>query len=147
LGSYRTVTTDWPRIHWREGTYSELIDPADSATIRARCRPRRPANDLAGSPTLGFTVGASGNAFCAISAIVGTTAGDGGVAALYVDGVPASPTIAMSCQSPSALQVACSNAAMVAGLSQGSHTASLEYKSVSGATANFSEISITATTY
>jgi len=80
-----------------------------------------------------------------VSAILGNTAGDGCVVSVYADGVYTG--LAVSLQSPSAVQATGANNQVVSGLAQGSHALTLEYRSVSGATANFSHMCLTAIPY
>jgi hypothetical protein len=67
---------------------------------------------------------------------------------LFVDGVLASPSCQISLQSGAGagVQTTCSYNTVV-NTTPGSHTLTLEFRSVSGATANFSAPCITATPY
>jgi len=73
---------------------------------------------------------------------------------LYVDGTFASPTVAAASSltasytgGSSGTQITCSANRVVTGLSQGSHTLSLEYKSVFGQSISFEEVTNTAIPY
>jgi hypothetical protein len=129
-----------------DGGYIELNAP-ESASWNSTTLSTTSTTDttLANSPSLTVSVGASQKCLVMVSAVLGNTAADGCVATVYADGVSTGPKISL--QSPSAVQSTCANNLVVSGLAQGSHALTIEYRSVSGATANFGQIAITAIPY
>jgi len=136
-----------------DGTYVEVNPPVATPASGALATASTSFTTLTGSPTISVNVGISGKVLGILSGIVGLSVSSNtqqGIAQLYVDGVANGPTIAASLTMASGVagvQSTGGDIALISGLAQGAHTLSIEYKSVFGASINFSEMQITAIPY
>jgi hypothetical protein len=139
-----------------DGTYVEINDPLTSAPPSGALTTTSTSfTSLTGSPTLDFTVGASGKAQVTLAGTIGLStsgaAASQAFARVYVDGVATTLEIAASMSvtgsGSQGIQITGSNSALLTGLSQGAHTLTVEYLSAFGASVTFSAVELTAIPY
>jgi hypothetical protein len=138
-----------------DGTYVEINVPVVASYAGTLTTSSTSYTTLTNSPTLSVTVGASGKAFVSLSGTIGTSSTVSGTPAqgkaqMYVDGVASGLVIAASITvntSAFGVQSTNSNAILVTGLSQGTHTLSIEYESPFGQSQSFTGMTLTAIPY
>jgi hypothetical protein len=135
-----------------DGGYIELNAPVQAQSGSVLSTTSTSFTTLAGSPTLSVTVGHSGQCLVTISALIGcvlSTSAEQAIMQLYVDGASTLLFAAarLSSSPGDVIQITGSNSRLITGLSQGTHTLSLEYTTLNGGSCSFGEPSITAIPY
>ena len=138
------------------GSYVELNVPQASPSSGTISTASTSFTTIAGSPTLTVACGASGTMLITLSGTLGlpsiANATVQSFAKVYVDGVLTGPGLGTSLQTTTTpavvgLQTTGAATALVTGLTQGSHTLSIEYQSVFGQLCNFTAMQIICQPY